>query len=96
MPSPRKVIMSKENKVKVDVNREEVTVAILNYSDSNVHIETITIWWEAEESWGTTNRYESIEAWIDKQGFNLSKIEWMECSTFSIETNKCTLTRRKV
>ena len=47
--------MGKEKKVTIDVNKEEVTIAILNYSDSNVHIETITIWWEAEESWGTTN-----------------------------------------
>ncbi len=88
--------MSKENKVKVDVNREEVTIGILDYLNSNVQIETITIWWEEEESWGRTNRYCSIETWIEKQGFDLSKIEWMECSSFSIETSKCTLTKRKV
>ena len=49
--------MSKEKKDIMDIHREEVTIAILNYLNSNVHIETITIWWEEDESWSRTNRY---------------------------------------
>ena len=90
--------MSKEKKVTIDVNKEEVTIAILNYGNSNVHIETITVWWEEEESSFNiiTNKREAIEAWLEKQGYDITQIEWMECYSFSIDTNTCTLMNRKV
>ena len=88
--------MSKEKKVTIDVNREEVTIGILDYLNSNVQIETIIIWWGDDEASANSNKQDAIITWIEKQGYDITQIEWMECSSFSIETNACTLMKRKV